>query len=139
MTTSNMFIRSLSTTSTTTTSTTNSLRMCIDCAITNFAFVAEQRNNNRNAIQTPLHNNNKTDTGAPQNATNKPYINKPQKHTQTQTPSGDIIHRTGGCQCTCSSYTVHLQRAVGVSDILADFCHYGRSTVCWQIFQGKLH
>lgn len=39
----------------------------------------------------------------------------------------------GRRKCTGSSDTVHLQRIVGVFDILAYFRHYGSSAFCWQI------
>lgn len=48
-----------------------------------------------------------------------------------------IIYKTGRRECVGSSYTVHLQRAAGLFDILANICNHGGAIICWQILQGN--
>lgn len=49
-----------------------------------------------------------------------------------------FLMHTGRGKCFSTSYTLHLQRAARVSDLLADLCHYGCSAVCWKILQGTV-
>lgn len=49
-----------------------------------------------------------------------------------------LVNNISGCRkCFGASYTVHLQCAFSLSDILAYICYHGRTVICGKIFQGK--